>query len=98
MIRQLIIGSLFGAALGGVLTASIAHGVFVHEVAEPGVGGATPDTAVPGAGLEGGGTSSVAHPPLRPGSARLGLPPVPRPAPDLPLALDTRPTNDSPTV
>ncbi len=99
MNRQLIIGSLIGIALGGVLTSSIANGVFAgpdatasvstgSETAEP-VLDASDDGALP---------TFDGAPPLRPGSDRVGVPATPAPTPEIPVALDAHSTQDSPTV
>lgn len=95
MKRQLIIGSLFGLALGGVLTSSIAYGVFTDEARTTGQLDApvmTPDRAQ--------GTESVqfeGQPPLRPGSGRVGAPAAPALHQSPPVALDAQ-ADTIPTV
>lgn len=94
MKRQLIIGSLLGVALGGVLTSSIAHGVFTNgESATPAPMGSQLDLDA-----EQEATTFDGQPPLRPGSDRVGLPPAPQPSAEIPIALDAQPVADSPTV
>ncbi len=94
MIRQLIIGSLFGIALGGVATASIAHGVFAGVGEDSTATESTDSAHHEAASIRAG---SRMQPPLRPGSARVTPPPAATAAPDLPVALDAHPT-DKPTV
>lgn len=98
MNRQLIIGSLFGIALGGVLTSSIAHGVFgertmtaATEAAGSEAAEAVLDTVQTLPAFDGA-------PPLRPGSARVGRPAAPTLAAEVPVALDAQAEPDSPTV
>lgn len=94
MKRQLIIGSLLGVALGGVLTSSIAHGVFTRgQSATPAPMGSQLDLDV-----EQEATTFDGQPPLRPGSDRVGLPPAPQPSAEIPVALDAQVEADSPTV
>ena len=94
MKRQLIIGSLLGVALGGVLTSGIAHGVFTDgQSAMPAPVGSQLDL-----GVEQEATTFDGQPPLRPGSDRVGLPPAPTPSAEIPIALDAQVDGDSPTV
>jgi len=94
MKRQLIIGSLLGVALGGVLTSSIAHGVFTQgEATTPAPMGSQLDLD-----QEQEATTFDGQPPLRPGSDRVGLPLEPRPSAEIPVALDAQVDADRPTV
>lgn len=98
MNRQLIIGSLIGIALGGLLTSSIARGMFSPPAvvsAGPAVSDVTESHATPDLdGLSG----FDGAPPLRPGSARVGRPAAVPLAPELPIALDAHATLGGPTV
>jgi len=98
MNRQLIIGSLIGIALGGVLTSSIANGTFAGPKAAqatlPSTDGALVEPTADGDAL----TSFDGAPPLRPGSARVGRPEAPTPTAEIPVALDAHAAPDSPTV
>lgn len=99
MDRQLIMGSGLGIALGALLTASIAYGVFVPQPHAPRGSDAAAVTAPLHVGSPGvDATYATGNPPLRPGSHRVGPPVQATPAPEVPVALDARSTDEAPTV
>lgn len=92
MRRQIVIGGLVGIALGGLVTFSLANGVFGGTASAAQVDAPTGPPETKRDSVREAFSSYEGQPPLRPGSTRLApeAPEVARTAASAPVALDTK--------
>ena len=92
MRRQIVIGSLVGIALGGLVTFSLANGVFGASSSAAQAENPAPAPQTKRDSVREAFSSYDGQPPLRPGSDRFveERPQVARPAASAPVALETK--------